>query len=447
MSKNFLRVLGLMDAIAMVVGIMIASGIFLTAGAIAQSIESPSWILCAWLAGGIISATGALTMAQLVSLYPQAGGIYVYLREAFGDFVGFVYGWVLFTVLQCGSIAAIAIGFAHYLGKIIPSLSMENAFSLGSWELKAGQISAIVIIALLTILNYRGARLGSQVQNVLTAVKVACLLVFISFAFLQSAPQEVISSTNKIPSLTGFATALVAIMWTFAGWYNINFAAEEVKNPRRNIPLALVLGIALVTIIYILTNMVYLRTLSIVEIQKVEAIAFPVMEKLFGVESAVFLSLLVVISTLGALNGLIFASPRAYFAMARDGLFPGLSAQLHPRYQTPYKFIVLQGVWCSILVLNGSYYALMTYVMFLGLLLTALSGVALIVLRRRHPEREMFCSWGYPLFPAFFILSSLGLAANTFWFQQTESLWGLLFLGFAFPIYFYLRKEKTELLP
>lgn len=448
MESEFKKTLNAFDAICMVVGIVIGSGIFLNTGLMAQNIASPVWILVVWLLGGLISCAGALTLAQLSMLYPQAGGIYVYLREAFGGEIAFLYGLTLFVVFQCGSIAAVAVGFAHYFGKVMPSLGMEHTLLLipiGSYHLRiaAGHLVAIVAIWILTGFNYRGAKLGSWVQNLLTCLKTAAILGFVMLgAWYIHRPLANLTMAAEAPSMSHFGIALIAALWAYTGWDNLNYAAEEVKNPKRNIPLALLGGLGLVTLVYLLVNIVYVTVVPLEKIHGQERVAEIVMFHMTGNWGACFIAVAVMISTLGSVNGVIFASPRAYFAMARDGVFAGFMPTLHPVYHTPHKFLLVQGIWSSLLVFSGSYQSLFTFVMFPGFCFYALTSVALFILRHRHPREPLIWAWSYPVVPVLFLLCYVALAVNTLYQYPSESLAGMCVLVLALPHYLWKKANS-----
>ena len=443
MKKQFDQVMGVCSATSMVVGIIIGTGIFLTAGQIATYITSPTWILIAWITGGAIATTGAITMAQLSSLIPRVGGLYVYIREAFGELMAFWYGCILFLVLQCGSIAAVAMGFAYYFGNIFPSMFTADVvwMDFHYFTITGGQVTAIGIVIVLTYINYIGARFGSIVQILLTVLSLITICIFLGIAFSTPKPHPLTLTLDNAPDFSKFSLAMIPILWTFSGWYNLNFAAEEVQNTSRTITISLLTGMVIVTLLYLLVNMVYLTTLPLQQIQKETQIAYTVMNILIT-GGGIFISIAIVISALGTLNGLIFASPRAYFAMAKDGLFPLVTAKLHPKYNTPHNFIALQGLWsiCLIVLGRGSYDALFTYVMFTGLLFTSLAGVAVIVIRK---EQQVALAWAYPWIPIFFTFSSVALAINTCYYSFVESLVGLVIVVLTFPLYFLI-KNKPE---
>lgn len=444
-GTSFERFLNLPAAAALVVGTVVGSGIFLTTGIVAESVPSPGWILAVWLLGGAIAATGALTFAQLAALRPEAGGAYVYLREAYGPGMGFVYGWALFLVLQTGSIAAIALGFAHYFGRFVPALSMERVLAdFGGWTIRGGQFSAAGAIALLTLLNVRGARLGSGAQVLLAALKVGTLAALAAGGWWVSrSPSPVFASSSwtPTPSAPAFGVALIAVLWSYAGWWNLNFVAEETRRPERNIPLAMALGMTLVAGLYLAVNWVYVFAAPLDTVRGVVPVAERAAEYLFGESAPPLIAFAVALSALGALNGLILASPRAYFAMARQGDFLSLPARLHPRFGTPHLFLLAQGAWGVVLAFTGGYEALFTCVMFPGFLFTALACAALFILRRRCaseggqaplPMRAL-----YPWLPAIHIAASLALAVNTLYERPKESLAGAALIaaaGIAFSV-------------
>lgn len=446
-ERAFERRLGFFDVAAMVAGTVIGSGIFLTTGVMAQNVASPGWLLAVWLAGAVVAATGAATFAQLAALRPEAGGAYIYLREAYGPGIGFTYGWALFLVMQSGSIAALAAGFAHYFGRFIPALSMEREhLNIGGWTLCGGHISAVAAIAVLTLLNIAGARLGSGAQKALAGIKIGALAalavggIFVAARTGSAAPLADASSWSPAPAAGAFGVALLAALWTYSGWWNINFAAGEVKNPSRNIPLGMAAGMAVVAILYLAVNWVYVCAVNVREIQGVVPVAERAAGILFGGWTAPLIAAAATLSILGALNGLIFTSPRAYFAMAGEGDFLNMAARLHPRFGTPHMFLVVQGVWSCVLALSGGYEALFTYVMFPGFIFTALACYALFILHKRAPEISVAMPALYPWAAIFHIAASLAIALATLWSRPTESLAGAALIGAGAFMYGFKKK-------
>ena len=329
------RQLGLFDTTMIIIGIVIGSGIFLTTGLMARGIPSASLILLAWLFGGLHALAGALAYSELGAAMPRAGGQYVYLREAYGPFCGFLFGWVSFTMYLTGIIAALAVGFAEYAGYFIPSFGMANVFfeteiALPGWtfqySLSAGHVTALVLVVLLTVVNYRGVTLSKHITNVSSVIKVAALGLFILFGLWSGSAQPIDFRINPQDIdfgqlVVAFGVALIAVAWAFAGWEEVTFVAGEVRDPARNLPRALVVGTASVTVVYLLVNYIYLKAMPVGEMAGIVRVGEVAANVLFGETGAVLVSAAVIVSIVGALNASILVGPRVYFAMARDGLF------------------------------------------------------------------------------------------------------------------------------
>ncbi|MFC1553657.1 APC family permease [candidate division KSB1 bacterium] len=444
------------DSIMMMVGIVIGSGIFLTTGLIAQDIPSSSLILLVWMIGGIIVLTGALTYAELGASLPHAGGQYVYLKEAYGSLYGFLFGWKMFLVSMSGSIAALGIGFAVYLSYFFQIISFENyvfVYNLSdsfSISLSTGQIAAVFIIIVLSLLNYLGVVYGKVIQNMLTSVKIFTLLVFILFGIYASLGNSAdFTFVPELPDfgigriIVGLGIALIAVSWAFDGWNNINYIAGEIKDPKRNLTAALVLGTLIITSLYVLVNFVYVRALSVEEMSGVVRIAEKSATTLFGDFSAGLLSAAILISIVGALNGTIFVGPRVYYAMAKDGLFFKKVAEIHPKYGTPAFGLVLQAVWSAILALTGTYEQLFTFAMFVGILFWIGAAGAVFTLRKKQPDLSRpYKTWGYPYTPIIFIISLSLVLVNAVIEKPIESLSGILFTLIGIPVFYYWRNKS-----
>jgi APA family basic amino acid/polyamine antiporter len=428
------RRLGRFDSIMMMVGIVIGSGIFLTTGIMARSIPSPTLILLAWLVGGAITLTGAVTFAELGAAMPQAGGQYVYLREAYGPLAGFLFGWILFLISMGGSIAALAVGFAEYLGYFLPSLS--------------GKVVAVGVIVLLSAFNYIGVGLGKSIQNIFTVAKIGAMAAFIILGLTVGRVIEIDWTLNPQGAASaslwvGFGVAIIAVQWAFDGWHNVTYIAGEIKDPRRNLPVALVAGTLIITALYLLINYVYLLALPMNEMAGVVRIAERSSTALFGGATAGLISAAVLISIFGALNGAIFAAPRVYYAMARDRVFFQKVGQVHPRFGTPAFAILLQCLWAGALALTGTYEQLFTYVVFVTLTFWIAAVAAVFVLRRRRPDMPRpYRTPGYPVVPAVFIAATAAILINTLFARPVESLAGLGLTLLGIPVYYYWRNRS-----
>lgn len=451
------RQLGMFDSTMMMMGIVIGSGIFLTTGIIAKSIPSAPMILAVWVVGGILVLAGALTYAELGAALPEVGGQYVYLREAYGSLPGFLFGWKMFLVNMTGSIAALGIAFAEYFGRFFPSLSTENLIFFTeirvfgarfNYSLSKGQFVAVAVIILLSAFNYIGVGLGKRLQNLLTVVKIGAITLLVLLAIIIGKHISVDWTLN--PSgldfsqfMTGFGVALIAVFWAFDGWNNINYVAGEIRNPQRNLTFALVFGTIGITLLYALTNLIYLLALPVNEMSGVVTVAEKATASLFGSTASGVFSAVILVSVLGALHGTIFVGPRVYYAMARDGLFFKRVAGIHPRFQTPSISILFQAVWASILALTGSFEQLFTFAMFAGILFWVAAAAAVFTLRRKAPHLpKPYKTWGYPLTPLLFILVLSAILVNTLFQKPVESLAGVALVLLGIPVYFFWRRKS-----
>jgi len=447
------RGLGGFDATMLVIGIVIGSGIFLTTGTIARDLPSPALILVAWLVGGVLSLAGALTFAELGSTWPQSGGLYVYLREAYGTFAGFLFGWLTFLVYQTGAAAAVAVGFAEYLGYFLPALGMDRELlhlTIGplTWSVAVGQVTACVALLSLTAVNVHGVRTASLLQNGLSALKLLAVAAFAVVGVWMGKQGGVIVPTTALPPsgswITALGIALVAVLWTFDGWHNITFAAAEIRRPERNIPRALVAGTVIVTAIYLLANLAYLRALPMDRLSGEVRVAEKAAAALFGPLATSLISGAVLVSTLGAANGVLLTGARVYFAMARDGLFFSAAGRVHPRYRTPSAALWAQGVWACLLALSGRFEQLFTYSTFAVMLIYLAAGASVFMLRRKRPDAARpYRVPGYPIVPGAFLVATALLLTNTIRTRPVESLSGLGFLLVGLPVYMWLRRISS----
>lgn len=454
-TGGLVRQLGTFDSIMMMVGIVIGSGIFLTTGIMAQSIPSGGLLLLAWLVGGILTLTGALTFAELGAAMPQAGGQYVYLREAYGHLAAFLFGWILFLVSMGGSIAALGVGFAEYTGYFFPTLSTQRTIlatefrvfgAYHTFTLSVGQLVAVTVILLLSAFNYVGVAFGKLIQNVFTVVKIGAILAFVVLGFTigRTAPIDYTINPTGLSAggvVVGFGVAIIAVSWAFDGWHNITYVAGEIENPQRNLPIALVGGTLIITTLYLLVNFVYLAALPVGEMAGVVRIAERAATALHGNVAAGLISAAVIISIFGALNGAIFAGPRVYYAMARDGVFFRKVGKVHPRFRTPAFAILIQAVWAGLLALTGSYEQLFTYVVFISFIFWIAATAGVFVLRRSQPDLPRpYRTWGYPVVPLVFIVSMAAILLNTLVARPVESLAGLGITLLGVPVYYHWRK-------
>jgi APA family basic amino acid/polyamine antiporter len=431
-------------ATALVVGIIVGASIFVQPSVITGTVPTVAGVYTVWAISGVLTLFGALIAAELASAYPQAGGVYVFLREAYSPAVGFLWGWAMFWTMHTGIIAAIATVFARYVGFFLP---------IGDLGLRALAAAAIVV---LTAVNYVGVRQGSLVQTTFTALKLVAIAAIIVAAFLFRRADPC-STTPTLGFATGCVSsatttvskvplAVVAGLFAFGGWHMVTYAAEETRDPEKTIPRALVIGVAIVTLCYIALNAAYFHLLRPAQIASSTRVAADAADVVLGTGGAAFMSLVVAVSTFGALNGVILSGPRAYLAMARDRLLVSWAAAIHPRFQTPHRAILLQGLWAVILVSTGTYRALFTRVVYTEWLFFALMAAGLFRLRPRAAYRPAYRVWGYPVVPIIFILSSAYIVGNQIVAEPAQSLTGLAFVAAGLPVY-WLFVRKSPLSP
>jgi APA family basic amino acid/polyamine antiporter len=449
------RGLTLLDSILLLVGGIIGSSIFLTAKDIAGPLPHPVLFLLVWVLGGVISMCACFAFAELGTMFPDSGGQYVYLREAYGDLPAFLYGWMLFSVANGGSIAALAVGSAAYLGGIVPGISERHVvLSAAGLVVTRAQVVALVMIAAVTWLNVVGLRKGALLQNVATWAKFGAMAAFVILGFAigkgdwhHFTTQEwgtlhgLSTGMNSGQLLSAFGIALIAVFWAYDGWVYVTWVAGEIKEPRRNVPLSMVIGVLIVGIIYVAMNMTYVYALPITEIAQHETIAHAAAVALFSPAAAVWLSAMIAVSCFGAMASCILSAARVYYAMAVDGLFFRRMAEVHLKWRTPAFALIGQGAWAGVLTLSGRYDQLYTYVMFGMVLSYTLTVVGLFVLRWKRPEipRAYRCT-GYPWLPAIYILISGAWALNTIFTRPKEALAGIVIVLIGVPGYLYWKR-------
>jgi basic amino acid/polyamine antiporter, APA family len=498
-SSGFVRGLGLFDSTTIVVGSMIGSGIFIVSADIARDSGSTGGLLLAWIITGLMTVTAALSYGELAAMMPKAGGQYVYLREAYSPLWGFLYGWTLFLVIQTGTIAAVAVGFARFLGVIwpavspsawvIPPIALSEKYAI---SLSVQQLVALVLILFLTALNTRGLKLGKLIQNVFTSAKLLGLAALIlAGLFLGHNAQAIRSNFSNvwalhdprviepganwmksfIPSVTAasglfglliaFGVSQVGSLFSADAWNNITFTAGEVKNPKRDVPLSLAAGTAVVIALYFLANVAYLSTLTLHQIQTApdDRVATATLAAIFGPSGATLMALAIMISTFGCANGLILAGARVYYAMSRDGLFFKSIGKLNASH-VPAMGLVLQGIWAAILVLlrtrlvNAStgevsygnlYGVLLDYVVFAVLIFYVLTIGGVFVLRRKRPNAERpYRAWGYPVVPVLYIVAAIVIMLILILYQTQDTWPGLVIVLLGLPVYWaWSRKTRA----
>jgi APA family basic amino acid/polyamine antiporter len=449
-ENELVRAIGLPTAILFVVGSVVGSGIFLTTGVMAESLPSTTLLLLAWTLGGVFALTGGLTYAEMGAMYPRSGGVYVFLREAYGPLPAFLYGWTALLVVISGGIAAVAVGFAEYLSYFVPVLSPANVLfetALGPFAIRvsAGQLVAGASVLILGAINYAGVRSGNMTNAVLTAAKItglAALPLLALFAF-RTTPQLVPVMPVEFPRpMASFGIAMIAVLWTYEAWYFVTYAAGEIENPKRNLPRALGIGVLVLTAVYLSVNVAYFFALPLEEIRGVTRIAEKAAVALVGARGADFVAATVVLSTFGCNAAAILAGSRLLFAMSQDGVFFPAAARVHPEYRTPHVAIAALTIWSTLLTLSGTYDQLFTYVMFSSVLFSVFGGVALFRLRRLQPHRHRpYVAWGYPWVPGLFVTGSMAFVLNTLFERPFESCAGLGLLALGLPAYWYWQRH------
>ena len=435
------RGLNLWDTTLLVLGLVLGGGIFLTPSSIARAIPSPGWILAAWIAGGLLSVAGGLVYAELGAMMPQPGGMYLYIREAFGAMPAFLYAWVAYFVILAGAGAAVSVGFAEYLSVFFPALGTGRVLAhLAGVPISAGQLVAVAATLVLSATHYVGVREGSRIQGFFTLLIVLALAGLIVGGAVARAPAAPAAPAATPFTAAAFGTAMVAVFWCYYGWNEIAAVAGEVARPERNLPVALLFGTALVTFLYVGANAVFLKAMSVTELAKTSQPAAVASARLFGGGSTVAIALAITAAAFGCVSAGIVPGPRIVFALSRDGLFPRPFGRAHPRFQTPSFALLVQAVWMSLLCLSGRYDQLYTYATFAVILAYMATGISLFVFRRTRPQapRPYRC-WGYPAVPAVFVSTSCLLAANTIREQPVETLTGLGILLLGVPVYFWMR--------
>jgi APA family basic amino acid/polyamine antiporter len=445
---GLVRGLGAWDATLLVIGSVLGGGIFLTTSDMARAVPHQGVILLVWIGGGLMTLAGALTYAELGVLFPRAGGIYNFLKEAYGPLWGFLYGWGGFVAIMGAGNAAVAVGTAEYLGAFVPLTSTANVLytaRLGAftWTLSGGQLAAAALIVALTAINWIGLRYGAAVQNGLTAIKVVAVvgIVGVAFALPARCPTALAAALPRGGLFAGIGIAMVAALWTYDGWYGLTFSVGELRDPGRNLPLGLVTGTFACTAMYVALNLVYFRALPVAEIAASPRVAETAATALVGAAGGRLLAAAVLVSSLGCLAASILYSSRLYLPMAEDGLFFRSLARIHPRFHTPGPSLWAQGAWSAALAFSGRYDQLYTTAILVSVLFHAATGAAVFVFRRRLPDAPRpYRVWGYPVTPALFILASLALIANTLLERPVESLIGVGLLALGLPAYAHWRR-------
>ena len=446
------RRIGRLDATALVVGSMIGSGIFIVSAEAARLLGSPGWLLLTWVAAGVLTLAGSLSCAELAAMLPRAGGQYVFFREAYGPLVGFLFGWTMFLVIQTGTIAAVAVAFARFLGVLAPAVSSRPLASAGPFSVSSVQLVALAVIAILTLSNSTGLKAGTRTQNAFTAAKVLVLVALAAAGLLLGSTSAGFSPSGFFGArdATGhtlegfalastFAAAIVGPLFSQSAWNNVTFAAEEVRDPGRNLPFALLAGCVAVTILYVATNVSYVRALPFAAIQHApeDRVGTAAAGALFGRAGPPLAAAAIMVSTFGCVNGLILAGARVSFAMARDGLFFRGLERLNAA-RVPASALWLQGAWAGLLVLTGTYSQLLRYVISMDLALYVLLVLAVVVLRRKRPEwPRPFRAPAYPWLQFLYVAAGLGLISLLLVGNPRGTWPGYLVLAAGVPAYYF----------
>jgi len=482
-QTGFIRGLGLLDSTMIVAGSMIGSGIFIVSGGISKQVGAPGWLLVVWIGTGLLTLMAALSYGELAAMMPKAGGQYVYLREAFSPMWGFLYGWTLFLVIQTGTIAAVAVGFARYLGVLVPSVG-ENKYLIApitisanyAISLSSAQVVGLLLIVLLTFMNTRGLKLGKLVQNTFTITKIVALIALILLGLLIGSRTGALKANfsdlwtvrGQLDDFGGGLTAATAFglfvgicvaqtgsLFSADAWNNITFTAGEVKNPKRNIPLSLAFGTGIVITLYLLANVAYLATLPFEKLQGADRVATDTMNVISSGRGAIIMAVGIMISTFGCNNGLILAGARAYYAMARDGLFFKAVGRLNDKH-VPLWGLIVQGIWSALLILPrtikhdaagnvtgyGNLYGnLLDYVISAALIFYILTIAGIFRLRQTRPNAERpYKAFGYPVIPILYMIGASAILVVLFIYQTATTWPGLIIVLTGIPVYFVWRK-------
>jgi basic amino acid/polyamine antiporter, APA family len=446
------RRLGPLDAAAIIVSNVIGGGILFTPPLIAANVPNPWLFLATWLVGGALAFAGAMAYAELAALRPRAGGEYVYLREAYGPMAGFLTGWTSFAAAFAGSMAASAVVLVIYLDRFVPGVADDTPLFVVPvpyvpLTFSRRTLAAIAAVVIAALIHIRGVGPGRIVSNVLATLKITAFVVFIAVGLSFGAgSQSNLQQTAGTVALTGFLFALVPVMFTYSGWNAAAYMAEEIRNPGRNVPLALMVGTAAVVAVYLLLNVLYLLVMPVGELAAVKGSVLDVVaERLLGVRAGDVMGIVSIVSLAAGINAWTFAGPRVYFAMARDGLFFPAAARVHPKYKTPAFSIAAQALLAIVMILTGTLDALANYVGFAITLFAGIAVAAVFVLRKREPQAPRpFKALGYPVTPALFALASFAIVVNAIITNPVPTLTGALIIAAGVPLYFVFRRRRTS---
>ncbi len=454
---QLVRGLKFFDATTIIVGSMIGSGIFIVSADMSRALNSPGLLIVSWIIAAVMTILAALSYGELAAAMPHAGGQYVFLREAFGPLFGFLYGWTLFLVIQTGTIAAVVVAFAKFFGLFVPWVSASRILvplPFG-YNLSSQHLVAIVVLAFLTWVNCRGLREGATVQNIFTVAKVGGLLTLVVLGLLlpgnpaavQANMKQLFPASINLAMLAILGGTLVGSLFSADAWNNVTFTGSEIINPRKNLPLSLFIGTGLVSLIYICTNIVYLKVLPLASIASApeDRVGSLAAQSLMGPWGMTFISLTILVSTFGCANGMILAGARVYYAMASDGLFFRKAAKISPRLHTPVFSLIIQALWTVVLVLSGTYSDLLDYVIFAALLFYVLTVAGLFVLRKKRPDMERpYKAFGYPVLPAIYILMASLVMLDLLWVKPRFTWPGLVIVLIGVPVFFFWNARRRK---
>lgn len=477
-EEHFNRALGFWDATMLVAGSMIGSGIFIVSSDMSRTVGGTGWLLLLWIISGVITVMAALSYGELSGMMPKAGGQFVYIERAWGKVTSFLYGWTVFTVIQTGVIAAVAVAFAKYTGVFFPQISASRyVINLGSFHISSAQLLAIVCIFFLTWINSRGIKNGKWIQTIFTTAKLLALLFLITAGIYISSNYDwyqlnftdiwkaqmwtktndswTLSDLSGIGLVLALGTAIIGSLFSSDAWNNVTFIAGEIRNPQRNIPLSLVTGTAIVTILYLLTNIAYLGLLPVhgdphaadvigqgIQFADNDRVGTAAASRIFGENAAYLMALLIMVSTFGCNNGIILAGARVYYAMAKDGLFFKKAATLN-RYEVPEYALWIQAIWASLLCLSGTYGDLLDYTTFASLLFYIVTIAGIFILRKREPDAPRpYRVIAYPLLPVLYILLAAAVCLILLYTKPQNTWSGLFIVALGWPVYYFFIRKK-----
>ncbi|WP_286926256.1 APC family permease [Flavobacterium sp. UBA4197] len=460
------RELGLLDGTMLVVGSMIGSGIFIVSAGITQNIGSAGWLIAIWIVSALITITAAVSYGELSAMFPHAGGQYIYLKESYNKLIAFLYGWSFFAVIQTGTIAAVGVAFSKFTAYLIPAVSDENIlYEIGSFKLNAAQLVSIGTIIFLSYINSKGVRNGKYIQTIFTITKIASLFGLIIFGFILAAKVDIWNAnwtdawnaqsfqkdSNSWIPVSGYALAsaiaasMVGSLFSSDAWNGVTFISGEIKNPERNVGLSLFLGTLIVSVIYILANVMYLAVMPLQEIAFApsERVAVAASQHIFGATGTIVIAIMIMISTFGCNNGLIMAGSRVYYTMAKDGLFFKKAAELN-KASVPGWGLWIQCIWASFLCLTGKYGDLLDYVMIIVIIFYILTIYGIFILRKKMPDANRpYKAFAYPFLPALYIIVASAICIALLIDRTSTCGWGVLIMLAGIPVYYITRPKET----